>query len=158
MQLSARPADIGGYLGPPADAQSSSSVSAGQPVALSVFQPTLETAPEPEQQVKLSASLPSSPSGEKADSEQETDQTTVRLEVPLGDPVWIDVESVCMEKKKRNKYLCYAEILREITRLNHHVQERFYCYYYYIIHLNFTARASVYVYNRPCVNSMLILR
>ena len=61
-----------------------------------------------------------------------------------------------MEKKKRNKYLCYAEILREITRLNHHVQERF--YYYYIIHLNFTARGSVYVYNRPCVNSMLILR
>ena len=42
MELSARLADIGGYLGPPewqpvappADAQSSSSVSAGQPVAL----------------------------------------------------------------------------------------------------------------------------
>ena len=40
MELSARPADIGGYLGPPADAQSSSSVNAGQPVALPVFQPT----------------------------------------------------------------------------------------------------------------------
>ena len=43
-------------MAPRADAQSSSSMSAGQPVALPVLQPILETAPEPEQQVKLSSS------------------------------------------------------------------------------------------------------
>ena len=69
-------------------------MSAGQPVALPVLQPTLETAPEPEQQVKLSVWSQSSSSGKKADSEQETEQTMELSARPadiggyLGPPEW----------------------------------------------------------------------
>ena len=135
-------ANLGGYLGPydgqpvapGVDSQSSSSMSAGQLVAPEPEQQDPEQ--EAEQQVKLSVLSQSSFPREKADSEQETDNTmelSALLVAIARSPMEVlfgpardqeDVESVCMEEQ--SEYNRYAGILREIRRLNH-VQKRF-CY------------------------------